>query len=227
MQDIINSILNLIAPKTPPGSAIFIILVAISTSVFSTLISRRFIDLKKLKLYTKKTKEYRKLQTKALRSQDPVLKKKLENQSSTNKRMQSELAKMRFKPLLYTMLPMIIIFFALSSYYNPNTTEPDTLVGNIPFSLPETLLFFKVGINCQDEKFIINQEFNTLDLTAIKNEIAKNNEQNSENRILASSTVICLKNPDMVYIPTYIGWYIFVNVIINGLITKVSGLTPE
>ena len=42
-----------------------------------------------------------------------------------------------------------------------------------------------------------------------------------------SSAGLCLKNPDVTYIPTYIGWYIFVNVIINGLITKISGLTPD
>ena len=90
MQDIVSSITNIvdgflsyIAPHNPPGSSIFIILVATAITVLSTIISRKFIDLKKLKLYTKKTKEYSKLQRKAMRSQDPILKKKLENQKAT------------------------------------------------------------------------------------------------------------------------------------------------
>ena len=246
MQDIINSLLSLIAPKTPPGSAIFIVLVAVFTSAFSTIISRRFIDLKKLKLYTKKTKEFRRLQSKALKSQDPILKKKLENQTSANQRMQSELAKMRFKPLLYTMLPMIIIFFALSSYYNTNATNPDTLVGDIPFSLPETFILFKVGFNCQDERIIIGNYFNTTDYNSVQTAIINIGSMNESqwldnydvqirskintNRTetgsgdskivtitpdgLVPSAALCLKNPKLTYVPTYIGWYIFVNVII-------------
>lgn len=223
VEAVLNPILELIAPKTPPGSALFIVLVAFGTSVFSTLISRRFIDLKKLKLYTRKTKEYSRLQRKALRSQDPVLKKKLENQASTNQRMQSDLAKMRFKPLLYTMLPLILIFFALSSYYNTTSDQPDSLVGNIPFSLPETVLFFHVGINCEDTRNVMVAEYGTSDLAKLQ---ADHNVNLSS---LTGTQKLCLQseNQHLHYVPTYIGWYIFVNVIVNGVITKVAGLTPE
>lgn len=222
IEALINPILELIAPKTAPGSSIFIILVAVFTSVISTVISRKFIDIKKLKLYTKKTKEHQRLQRKALRSQDPVLKKKLENQSSTNKRMQSELAKMRLKPMLYTMLPMILIFFSLSSYYSTNASNTDTLVGNIPFSLPENFIFFKVGINCPDARTSALIQYNTLDIEDIKTQ-----NENLENPKDLSELLLCLNNPNLLYVPTYIGWYIFVNVIINGIITKFSGLSPD
>ena len=81
--------------------------------------------------------------------------------------MQSELAKMRFKPLAYTMIPMIIIFFSLSSYYNPSTNNPDTLVGNVPFSLPETIIF-KFGHNCADDRAIIEQQFGSGDFNTVQ-----------------------------------------------------------
>ena len=207
IEALLNPLLELIAPKTPPGSSLFIIMIATMSVIFSTLVSRKFIDMKKLSLYTKKTKEFQKLQRKALRSQDPILKKKVENQKATSQKMQSELMKMRFKPLLLTMIPLIIVFFSLSSYYN-HTSHPDSLVGNIPFDLPEMVLFFEFGVNCDlQRKIIVDQNLSTDQLTG--------------------NQKICLKNPNLHYMPTYIGWYIAVNVIINGLVSKVAGLTPE
>ena len=230
----INEILKYIAPHTPPGSSIFIILVATLVTVISTVISRKFIDLKKLKLYTRKTKEFQKLQRKALRSQDPILKKKVENQKSTSQRMQSELMKMRMKPMIFTFLPLILIFFALNAYYtntnplnHPDQTIPENIVANIPFDLPENIIF-PFGVNC-------NYQRNT----AIPNSINKNfgtdfGPINSPDQLnltelqsLNGNQLVCLNHPNLHYTPTYIGWYVAINVIINSVVTKVAGLMPD
>jgi uncharacterized membrane protein (DUF106 family) len=225
LEPLVNPILELIAPRTPPGSSIFIILIATLTTLFSTLVSRKFIDLKKLKLYTKKTKEFQKLQRKVLKSQDPILKKKVENQKATSQRMQSELMKMRMKPLLFTMLPLILIFFSLSSYYSnaANDDKPDSLVGNVPYDLPEHILFFEFGINCnyQRASFIPNQ-FNKTTPVNTRADLTDAQYIN-----LTGNQQLCINNPSLHYVPTYIGWYIAINVIINSMVTKVTGLTPE
>ena len=229
LEQSMNGILKFIAPHTPPGSSIFIILVATLVTVISTVISRKFIDLKKLKLYTRKTKEFQKLQRKALRSQDPILKKKVENQKSTSQRMQSELMKMRMKPMLFTFLPLILIFFALNAYYsNPNPfnhpgeTIPQSIVANVPFDLPENIIF-QFGVNC-------NYQRNT----AIPNKLHIDGPVNSldqlnstQKQALNGNQVVCLNNPNLHYTPTYIGWYVAINVIINSVVTKVAGLMPD
>ena len=146
LEHIVNGFLSYIAPHNPPGSSIFIILVAALITVLSTIVSRKFIDLKKLKLYTRKTKEFQKLQRKALRSQDPILKKKVDNQKATSQRMQSELMKMRMKPMLFTFLPLILVFISLNAYYYNTGTNNQNVVANIPFDIQETIIF-KIGTN--------------------------------------------------------------------------------
>ena len=45
--------------KYPPFSTLFVILVSLGVSTFSTLLSRRLMDVDKLKRYTRETKEFR------------------------------------------------------------------------------------------------------------------------------------------------------------------------
>ena len=222
LEKFINSILAYVAPKTPPGSSLFIILIATLITVLSTVISRKFIDIKKLKLYTKKTKEYQKLSRKALRSQDPILKKKVENQKGTSQRMQSELMKMRMKPMLFTMIPLLLIFFSLNSYYSNTQSHQDSLIANVPFDLPESIIF-QFGVNCNYQR---NSAIpNKLDLNQPVTSISQLNS--TQLAKLNGNQLLCVKNPDLHYTPTYIGWYVAINVIINSVITKVAGLMPD
>ena len=208
-------------PKTPPGSAIFIVFIAFLTAIFSTYISRKFIDIKKLKLYTRKTKEFQKLQRKSLRSSDPILKKKVENQKGTSTKMQSELMKMRMKPMLFTFIPLILIFFSLSAYYG-NTHGPDSLVANIPFDLPENVVIFNMGLNCNYQRGqVIPNEYN------LTSPVVKSDLTTSQYNNLSANQQLCVDDPALHYVPSYIGWYIAINIIINSLVTKVAGLNPE
>lgn len=222
--DISRSIFHLLGiPKDPPGSAIFILLVAFLTAILSAYISRKFIDLKKLKLYTRKTKEFQKLQRKSLRSSDPILKKKVENQKSTSTKMQSELMKMRMKPMLFTFIPLILIFFALSSYYGNTQTVPDSLVANVPFDLPEKVVVFDFGVNCNYQRAVGIGDFLKINEPVNVRSDINTTQYNS----LPASLKLCLDHPELHYVPTYIGWYIAINIVINSLITKVAGLNPE
>lgn len=229
MQDIISSItqivnglLSYIAPHNPPGSSIFIIIVAVLVTILSTIVSRKFIDVKKLKLYTRKTKEFQKLQRKALRSQDPILKKKVDNQKATSQRMQSELMKMRMKPMLFTMIPLLLVFFSLNAYYSNSATNNQNVVANIPFDLPETIIF-PFGTNCAYQRNTwIPQHYD------INGTVTKPSQLNSTQwKNLPGDKKLCVENPNLHYIPSYIGWYVAINVIINSLVTKVAGLMPD
>lgn len=208
MQGIVEDFLSLIAPIDPPGSSIFIIMVAIFVTLFSTLVSRRIIDIEKLKRYTRETKEFQSLKMKATRSQDRRILKKVEDNEARNQKMQKELASMRLKPLLYTFVPMIAIFILMSNYFS----DASAIVANIPFSLPESIIF-PFGYDCYN----------------IRNDI-ESGKMSFEGITVGYSQVIkqkCIDNPNLHYVPTYIGWYFAGNIVIGAVIQKLAGLTPD
>ena len=103
MADIISEILNLpnvlfaaIAPRDPPMSSIFILVVAILVSVASTLVSLRMIDIPKLQRLTKESKEHQKLRSQMLKTADRKLKLKYERNEERMRKVQSELSMMLF-----------------------------------------------------------------------------------------------------------------------------------
>jgi len=206
MQGFIEEILNLIAPRDPPGSSIFIIIVAITVTLFSTLVSRRIIDLDKLKRYTKETKDYNSMKLKATRSQDRRLMKKVEDNEKRAQKMQRELATMRIKPLIYTLIPTLLIFVLMNGHFG----SIDTIVANIPFSLPENIIF-PFGVDCSNIRYDLINGDSAQVLAAYGEGTVK----------------LCTDNPSLHYKPTYIGWYFAVNIVIGAVIQKLAGLTPD
>ena len=136
-----DQILAFIAPKTPPGSAIFIILVSLGITLFSVALSRKMIDIDKLKRYTREMREYNSLKMKSLRSQDRRLMKKVDDNKERFTKIQSELMFMRMKPMLIQMLPLIIVFIVMNTYFSANSA----LVAVIPFQLPTSIILFIIG----------------------------------------------------------------------------------
>lgn len=124
-------------PTQPPGSALFIIAVSIVVAICTNLISLRFIDKNRLKVYRRIQREYTSLKMKVARGGDKRLARKLEllEKEMSRKGVNKELQSMQMKPLLFTFLPMIIIFSLLNSYFG------NKVVALIPFSLPENLIF--------------------------------------------------------------------------------------
>ena len=127
--------------KYPPYATVFIILVSLGVSTFSTLLSRRLMDVEKLKRYTRETKEYNSLKMKGLRSQDRRLLKKIEDNKSRFDKMQKELFSMRMKPMLYTMIPLMIVFVLMNGFFG----KSDHMVALIPFDLPKVLVIIPIA----------------------------------------------------------------------------------
>jgi uncharacterized membrane protein (DUF106 family) len=134
--DFITDILALIVSKRPPYSTIFVMLVSLAVSFFSTLLSRRMLDVEKLRRYTRETKEYQSKRIKALRSSDRKLLKYLEDNEAYFKKIQSELTFMRLRPLLYTFIPLMLVFFIMNDYFGTG----DSVVAIIPFNLWDNLI---------------------------------------------------------------------------------------
>lgn len=140
LQDITDAI-----PTQPPFSSVFILIVAFLVSLTSTLVSRKMIDVDKLKRLTRETKKYQKLRMEMIKTADSKLKLKYERNADRMRKVQSELTMMNMKPLMIMFLPMILFFIVLSGFFRFTVTDGVYVQGNIPavipFALPESFPF--------------------------------------------------------------------------------------
>jgi uncharacterized membrane protein (DUF106 family) len=143
-----------IIPTQPPLSSIFILIVAFLVSLASTLVSRKMIDVEKLKRLTRETKKHQKLRMQMLKTADSKMKLKYERNADRMRKVQSELTMMNMKPLLVMFLPMILFFIILSGFFGFSVDNSGSISGNIPALIPfdptfglETLWIFQIGKN--------------------------------------------------------------------------------
>ncbi|UCG00533.1 MAG: DUF106 domain-containing protein [Candidatus Heimdallarchaeota archaeon] len=134
-----------VIPTKPPLSSVFILLVAFLVSLTSTLVSRKMIDVDKLRRLTRETKKYNKLRMEMIKTADSKLKLKYERNADRMRKVQSELTMMNMKPLMIMFLPMILFFIVLSGFFRFSVENGAFIEGNIPavipFALPENFPF--------------------------------------------------------------------------------------
>jgi uncharacterized membrane protein (DUF106 family) len=99
------------------------------------------IDIDRLAVLTRETKKHNKLRMQSMKTADTKLKLKYEKNADKMKKMQSELTMMRMKPLLITMLPLMLFFVTFSGFYRSGR-----LPAVIPYSLP-TDFILHIGNN--------------------------------------------------------------------------------
>ncbi|MFW9903401.1 MAG: EMC3/TMCO1 family protein [Candidatus Thorarchaeota archaeon] len=158
LQEIMNITINIVTipmavlqdltefiPTEPPLSSVFILLVAFFVSLASTLVSRKMIDIDKLKRLTRETKKYNKLRMEMMKTADSKLKLKYERNADRMRKVQSELTMMNMKPLMIMFLPMMLFFVVLAGFYSFKVTDGQLISGKIPavipFALPEYFPF--------------------------------------------------------------------------------------
>jgi uncharacterized membrane protein (DUF106 family) len=145
-----------VIPTKPPFSSIFILVVAFLVSLASTLVSRKMIDIDKLKRLTRETKKYNKLRMEMIKTADSKLKLKYERNADRMRKVQSELTMMNMKPLMIMFIPMILFFVVLSGFFRFTVIDGVFISGNIPAIIPfdptfgfETILIFPIGKNAE------------------------------------------------------------------------------
>ncbi len=156
INDVVNGIVGLVAPTSPPNSSLFILGISFAISLASALFSRRMIDIDKLERLTRETKAYQRMKKQMIKTADSKMKLKYERNADRMRKMQSELTMMNFKPMLFMMIPLMFFFAVFSGYYTWSIEEgidglpilfegSKVITGNIPavipFSLPEAFIF--------------------------------------------------------------------------------------
>ncbi len=114
----------------PPYSVLFLTVLALGISAGTILLNRRLIDYEKMRRNRQIVKEYTELKRKALLSGDKKLERKVEKMTPAYQRAQMEISRASFRPLLYTTIPMLLIFWALRGIYY------EVPVVRLPFEIP-------------------------------------------------------------------------------------------
>ncbi len=121
----------------PPGSILFLTFLAFAISLSINLLNKRTIDYDRLRELQKIVNEYTKLQRELIKDpENKKLKKKLDRMKPQFDAARSEMTKMNMKPMLYTTLPILIIFWALGNFY------AEIPVARLPFPLPFIMDYF-------------------------------------------------------------------------------------
>lgn len=97
--------------------AIDIALIAIAISLGSAIINKKVVDQKRNKEIQKQVSDFQKRFNEAKKKGDKEQIEKLEKEQKQVMALSMELMKNSFKPMLYTFVPIIAIFFFLNSTY--------------------------------------------------------------------------------------------------------------
>jgi len=120
--------------KYPPASTFFVLGIAVTLSIISSIIGRLIMDTKLIKRYSRQIREYREAVKKAEEEGDEKTLIKLRRKSKYIEKITLRTAKERFKPTLLTIVPYILLFFVLREFYtSPSGVELPVVY--LPFNL--------------------------------------------------------------------------------------------
>ena len=129
LMDIIFGPFFRLTSNTQQNNLIGVLIVSIFVSFLITLATAKLVDQELMKKYKKKLKGYQE-QMKELQKKGET--KKLQKVQSKMMSIQGEMMKGSFKPMIYTMIPIVVIFGWLG-----HIIPRDVIVIILPFSIPK------------------------------------------------------------------------------------------
>ncbi len=167
-----NAFLDLIT--TPPGSMIFVLLLAITTALISTLLTMWLVDTNEINRKQTQTKAHEEEKQKIidLAEIDPErykkARKRWERKDTMIKKSQQKMSLQRMKPTCITFVPMIIIFGIVNTLFrgapvalSPMNANDVPLIGNF-------ISAGSVWINFTSWYFLCSLGINTLTQRLLK-----------------------------------------------------------
>ena len=97
--------------------AIEVALIAMAISLGSAIVNKKVVDQKRNKEIQKQVSDFQKRFNEAKKSGNKELIEKMEKEQKEVMALSMELMKNSFKPMLYTFVPIIVIFFFLNTTY--------------------------------------------------------------------------------------------------------------
>ncbi|MFQ6050397.1 MAG: EMC3/TMCO1 family protein [Candidatus Hydrothermarchaeota archaeon] len=127
--NIMDAILSPIKFSGPKGPMFTILIISTIISVAVTLIQKYTVDQERISELRRLTMEYQKKMKEAREKNDQKEMRKLTRKFTS---IQSEMMSMTFRPMLYYMLPLFLIFFWLR-----NTYPSSQVIVELPFVFPK------------------------------------------------------------------------------------------
>ena len=141
MQDLLTNFIDFI--HSPPGAALFIMFVSLSVSTMGNLAMRRFTDMRRLNRYQAEIKQFQEMEKEAKRTGNEKLMKKVKRRKAYIDRIQREQMSTRCKPSLIFLIPFMLIFTFLRSFYSWGAGVGDRIVAVLPFNIQYALPFLQ------------------------------------------------------------------------------------
>jgi uncharacterized membrane protein (DUF106 family) len=113
----------------PPLSALIVLLISVIISLTSNLVNRRFIDYDRLKRSREEINKYNDMKKKVKQETDPKARRKLELKIKRRERyimkLQGDVSKQSFVPMLITIVPFILIYTTMNGVFvDPGVAFP-------------------------------------------------------------------------------------------------------
>ncbi len=113
----------------PPLSALIVLLISVVISLTSNLVNRRFIDYDRLKRSREEINKYNEMKKRVKQETDPKARRKLELKIKRRERyimkLQGDVSKQSFVPMLITIVPFILIYTIMNGVFvDPGVAFP-------------------------------------------------------------------------------------------------------
>lgn len=115
-----------------PLSSITILIIALSMTLLSSTITRLFTDVEKVRRIMVQVKEWQTAYMNAVRSKDLKQIEKLKKKEVVIKRLQAEMMREQLKPLIFTLIPFIVLYYLFNGVFEYN----QMIVAISPLTLP-------------------------------------------------------------------------------------------
>ena len=117
----------------PPLSAVVVLLISVIVSLTSNLVNRRFIDYDRLKRSREEINKYNEMKKRVKQETDPKARRKLELKIKRRERyimkLQGDVSKQSFVPMLITIVPFILIYTIMNgAFVDPGIAFPGVAV---------------------------------------------------------------------------------------------------
>lgn len=115
---LVTSLSTMLGPaKDFPLSALTILFISVGMALISSAVTRAVTDVDLMRRRMIEVREWQNAYTKAIRSKDQKQIDKLKKREATMKRVQAEMMREQFKPLIFTMIPFLIFFYLFNGVF--------------------------------------------------------------------------------------------------------------
>ena len=123
----------------PPGAGIFLVFIAMGSSLLSAFLTQKLLDMEELNRMMKQIQEHQRLKKKAMETADKKLWQKIQAKDSQINMLQQKMMMKRMLPQFVLFLPLIAIFTTLrlvmGDYTLNLTPDRGAIVAILPFRI--------------------------------------------------------------------------------------------